>query len=195
MSSPLHVVLSTGSAEAKLFFGVAQHAAEFVESNYERRRRFRPSFIIYQETLYTHPLVRFKVGDAEDCFFRCYEELSNEEFDCLFYMILEENEAFEKTKDLAKKAADSSDHMADAMAYTIRAHMQNPLAVSGLEKRLIDNLNIPGLETALREAVKRENFEAAAYIRDRVMEQGHIIFDDGGRLIVRLPQSAARQTH
>ncbi|WZL88297.1 UvrB/UvrC motif-containing protein [Salinimicrobium sp. 3283s] len=187
-----HVVLSTGSAEAVLFFGVFEHVCTF-KNNPGLRRRFRPCFIIYQETLYRHPLTRFKTGDAGNNYFKFYEELSCEEFDCLFFMILDENEAFEKTKDLAKKAADSSDHMADAMAYAIQAHMQNPPAVSGLEKRLIDNLNIPGLESALREAVKRENFEAAAYIRDRIQAQDHVIIEDpDGKLIIRMTQDAVR---
>lgn len=188
MSSTLHVVLSTGTAEAKLFFCVAQQAAEFTESNYERRRRFSPSFIIYQETLYKHKGVRIASGDVGNHFYREQEILSLSEFHCLFWMILDENEAFEKKKErLVKIISEELDNQAARFSYNIwKHHSENSTLVTGLEKRLIDNLNIPGLESALREAVKRENFEAAAYIRDRIQAEDYVIVEEGSQLYVRL---------
>lgn len=190
MSSTSHVVLSTGTAYAKLFFCGVHQDVEFRESNYERRRRFRPSFIIYQETLYTHSGMRVSESQLQGHFFSKGEILTPQEFDCLFWMILDENEAFEKEKENAsRQISQKADHIFDGMSYYLGYHCLPP--VSGLEKRLIDNLNIPGLESALREAVRRENYEAAAYIRDRIQAEGYIIFEDNNQLKVRLPKRAA----
>lgn len=278
MKAKPYVVISMKSGDALLFFGVELHAKQFLEST-TSYKRFRPSFIIYDDTLYTHPRVRFSPGDAGNNYFKKTNPLSLDEYDSLHGMIMEEyisqhrmkpnmalntggstayfffksheemelfnhigihppggviprfiihqetlfcrpgfyfvagdagshyfsstdvlsekeyklltemiinsHKTFENAKEAVKDLR-KSDHHVDALAYNVHL-MGYKFPQDPLEKKLIDQLNIPGLESALREALKRENYEAAAYIRDKVKEKGHMIFEDKDRLIVRRP--------
>jgi hypothetical protein len=281
MKAKPHVTISMKGGDAVLFFGVDLHANNF-RRNKASYKRVRPSFIIYQDTLYTHPRVRFKTGDAGNNYFKKANPLSLDEYDCLYGMIMDEyikshrkremkpniplntgsgtaffffetgvaaklfdakglnsygasipsfiihqeilfcrpgfyfvagdagdhyfsstdvlsskeflllcefiyssHQELEKSMETAKKLY-NSDHMVDAFAYAAH-HMQSNLPVNAIEKKLIDQLDISGLERSLREALKRENYEAAAHIRNRVQEKGYIIFEMDGKLLIRRP--------
>lgn len=183
MKAKPHVVLITEKAQAFLFFGVELHAREFVEM-LPRYDRYRPSFIIYQETLYTHPRVRFGTGDAGVIYFRSSFPMSIEEYDALYRHIVQEHLR------LHTPTKPTSDHAADALAYAIRAETPRLVSLSEerkrqIEKQLIDQMDIPALEKSLREAVRVENYEAAAHIRDRARLLDHVIVEREGKLRLR----------
>jgi len=82
-----------------------------------------------------------------------------------------------------------SDDMIDAMGAHIRLHTFDEYKYdTQLEKKIIDKLDLPALENSLNEAVRIENYEAAAHIRDKIESKNYVIFESKGRLLIRRPQ-------
>lgn len=80
----------------------------------------------------------------------------------------------------------SSNHMIDALGYSLlglKFDFSKPEIET--EKKIIDQLDLPALENSLNEAVRIENYEAAAHIRNKIEGKDYIIFEDSGRLKIR----------
>jgi hypothetical protein len=180
-----NIPLNTGSGTAYFFFETGVSAKLFDIKGMNSFGASLPSFIIHQDTLFCRAGFYFVAGDAGVHYFSSTDVLSCNEFLLLCELICsahkEFKEAKEATKDLSK-----SNHTVDALAYSVHLQVLK-FPMDSLENKIIDQLNIPGLEKSLGEALERENYKAAAHIKKRIEQKGHKIFEVDGKLLIRRP--------
>jgi hypothetical protein len=81
-----------------------------------------------------------------------------------------------------------SDDMIDALAVAANISSQRFAEYkfeSQPENKIKDKLDLPALENSLNQAVRNENYEAAADIRNKIEARQHVIIETKGRLLIR----------
>jgi predicted nucleic acid-binding protein len=179
MKAKPNIPLHTESGTAYFFFRDVEDLDLFTNYGFKEHP---PLFIIHQKTLFCRPGFYFLAGNSGDHDFTSTDVLSGKEFLLLCELIYSAHQELEESRETAKKVYNSN-HMVDAFAYAL--HYKFPQ--DKLEKKLIDQLNIPGLERSLREALERENYKAAAHIKKRIEQKGYIIFEKDEKILIRRP--------
>ncbi len=91
------------------------------------------------------------------------------------------------------EAAGDLNHLVNSLDYYVYGYAFNESNLGGLENKIKEKLDIPALENSLNQAVRIEDYEAAADIRNKIEAKGHDIVECHGRLIIRLGETNTKQ--
>ena len=175
----------TSKLMAKLFFRSTTEAVQFTEDKLSPLS-LCPLCCIYLDVLYwpkgkpflfNNELLHFAPAEVKCLEWIDYRQLYREILS-LTNIVKEEPE--ETIKSI------QTDHI-DALAYSIYG-LKFDFSKPDLEteKKIIDQLDLPALENSLNEAVRIENYEAAAYIKKRIEDKDYSILEgNNGVLIVK----------
>lgn len=172
----------TSKVMAKLFFRTTLQAVQFKTKSIAPLNHF-PISIIYQDALYWQKGKPFLFNNEVSKF-------APEEIFCL------ELTAFrELYKNILITANMIKPDFGEALQDKCtlidgRGYIMYAFETTGrqLEKKTVDELDLPALENSLNEAMRDENYQAAARIKNKIIARGHVIFESKGKLLIRRPQ-------